>query len=140
MIWIIQSMYCEIFCRIASMFCWERTLLVSFLSKLCPETLKQELRLPSYVTKQKIHNIWNISKKQPTTYCLHFCLELKLYIRYSKKIFRSFPRLSVLRYKDKIEFKIFFAFVALYSIAWFNRLGPSNFYFIYLFFVPLNPP
>ena len=79
MIWIIRSMYREIFCRIASMFCWERTLLVSFLSKLCPETLKQELRLPSYVTKQKIHNIWNISKKQPTTYCLHFCLELKLY-------------------------------------------------------------
>ena len=67
-------------------------------------------------------------------------LVLDMHCRYSKKIFRSFPRLSVLRYKDKIEFKIFFAFVALYSIAWFNRLGSSNFYFIYLFFVLLNPP
>ena len=54
--------------------------------------------------------------------------------RYPKRFFRGFPRLSVLRYKDKIEFKIFFAFVTKYSNAWFNRLGPSNFYFINLFF------
>ena len=58
-----------------------------------------------------------------------------LYIRYPKIFFRGFPRLSVLRCKDKIEFKIFFTFVTLYSNAWFNRLEPSNFYFINLFFL-----
>ena len=33
------------------------------------------------------------------------------------------PQVSVLRYENKIEFKSFFAFVALYFMAWFNRLG-----------------
>ena len=44
--------------------------------------------------------------------------------RYPKRFFRGFPRLSVLRYKDKIKFKIFFAFVVLDTVAWFNR--PEN--------------
>ena len=39
---------------------------------------------------------------------------------------RCLPQVSVLRYEDKIKFKSFFAFVVLYFMAWFNRLGLLN--------------
>ena len=63
-----------------------------------------------------------------------------MYNRYPKNFFRDLLRSSVLVCLDKIKFRIFFAFVILDYMAWLNRLGPSNFYFIDLFFVPLNPP
>ena len=55
--------------------------------------------------------------------------------RYSKKNLWNLPRSSVLVCLDKIKFKIFFAFVVLDYMAWLNRLGTSNFYFIYHFFL-----
>ena len=51
-----------------------------------------------------------------------------VYIRYPKKIFTDLLRSSVLVCLNKIEFKIFFAFMVLDAIAWLNRLGSSNFY------------
>ena len=63
-----------------------------------------------------------------------------IYYRYPKNFFRDLLRSSVLVCSDEIKFKIFFAFVVLDTIAWLNRLGSSKFYFIYLFFVPENPP
>ena len=57
-----------------------------------------------------------------------------LFFRYSKNFFRDLLRSSVLVCSDEIKLKIFFAFVVLDTIAWLNRLGPSKFNFIYLFF------
>ena len=44
------------------------------------------------------------------------------------------------RYENKFKFKIVFAFVVLYSIAWFDHPRGSKFDLLNLFFVTWNPP
>ena len=51
-----------------------------------------------------------------------------------------FNLLEALGIQFRIQFRYFFTFVVLDFIVWFNCLGHSKNYFIYLFFVYLDPP
>ena len=74
--------------------------------------------------KPRVHLFfnWILYPKRRLIYPNCICTTY-LYIRNKDSYQRCLPGLSVLRYKDKIEFKSFFVLVVLDFIAWFNRLA-----------------